>query len=119
MGNNRTLSIAVVSLDMINTLWDSEICKDEMIRALRITRRALERLKADLELPHRSPRKSWHRPHLSRPRKKHEEVSPEEVQHRVAKVQSTWTDEVFVLRSMGRVRPLPYRVKVVSLGRTR
>ncbi|NBW22340.1 MAG: hypothetical protein EBR82_81760, partial [Caulobacteraceae bacterium] len=71
-------------------------------------------------LPRRSSRKPWHNPGKGkRNRDPEPELEPEEVQHRMAKVQATWTDEMFVLRSIGRVRPLPYHFPVYTLGRSR
>lgn len=110
----RRAPLTVLDYDRLLSLWQTEITKDEMIAALNTTRRGIEQAKADLRLPHRSSRKSWHKPHTS-PKKPDPDVSEEEMRHRMAKVQATWTDEMFVLRSQGRVRPLPYSFPVYSL----
>jgi hypothetical protein len=114
----RRSPLAVVCVETAMWWWSSEARKEEIWAALCISRGALERMKYDLKLPHRSSRKSWHKPHKT-PKKPDPEVSEEEVQHRIAKVQATWTDEMFVLRSQGRVRPLPYQFPTVSLSRLR
>lgn len=110
----RRAPLTVLDYDRLMLLWQSELKKEEMIAALNTTRRGIEQAKADLRLPHRSPRKSWHAPHKT-PKKPDPDVSEEEMRHRMAKVQATWTDEMFVLRSQGRVRPLPYSFPVYSL----
>lgn len=115
----RKQPLAVLGIDRIHELWASEVRNDEIMQALGISRWTLERMKIDLKLPNRPTRKSWHKPHLT-PKSAKEiepEVTPDEVRHRVAQCQARWTDEMFVLRSMGRVRPVPYVMPVVSLGR--
>jgi hypothetical protein len=111
MGRVRTHALIVLSLDVIESLWNSGIGQSEVLRGLGVTKRGLGRIKADLRLKSRRPplREASTKP-------EREDISPEELAHRIAKVQATWTDEVFVLRAMGRARPLPYRIKVVSVG---
>jgi hypothetical protein len=114
----RRVPLSVVCVETAMRWWASEARNEEICAALGIRRGALERMKVDLQLPNRPARKSWHKPHKT-PKKPDPEISEEEVQHRIAKVQATWTDEMFVLRSQGRVRPKPYEFPTISLSRSR
>lgn len=107
----------VADHERILELWQSEVTTGQMAEALGTTPHGIARIKADLELPKRSPHKSWHKPYLGRGRYDNEpEVDEEEMRHRMAKVQATWTDEMFVLRSKGRARPEPWEFPTISLS---
>lgn len=111
----RKVPLAVIDYELILRLWSTEITTEQMAEALGITRSGIARIRDDLDLPRRPSRKSWHRPHLAPKKTPDPDLSEEEVQHRIAKVQATWTDEMFVLRSQGRVRPRPFVFPTYSL----
>lgn len=120
----RRCPLAVYDHSLLLALWASSITKDEIIETLNTTRQGVERAKADMGLPDRPARKPWHKPHLvpkGRGTKRKADdgdgpyISEEEVQHRMAKVQATWTDEMFSLRAQGRVRPVPFVFPVYSM----
>lgn len=104
------MRLAVIDYDLLLTLWKSEMKNEDMIAALSTTRRVLENAKVHLSLPKRATSKSWFRQIKKRPRRSNVEIGEEELAHRTAQVQATWTDEVFVLRSQGRARPMPYKI---------
>ena len=116
----RRVPLAVVDHEKLLAIWGTDALNEDICTTLGVSAYVLDRIKRDLRLPRRSSRKPWHNPGKGkRNRDPEPELDPEEVQHRVAKVQATWTDEMFVLRSIGRVRPLPYHFPVYAIGRLR
>ncbi len=116
----RRVPLAVVDYEKLLAIWGTDALNEDICTTLGVSAYVLDRIKRDLRLPRRSSRKPWHNPGKGkRNRDPEPELDPEEVQHRVAKVQARWTDEMFVLRSIGRVRPLPYHFPVYALGRLR
>lgn len=115
----RPPSLILLDYEKLLALWGSEILKCEMIAALGTTRHGLEKAKADLQLPNRPGRKSWHCPHTGKRKYARmgdgSELTEEEVRHRTAKVQATWTDEVFAMRSKGQFRHTPFCYETYSL----
>lgn len=115
----RKAPLAVFDFERLLELWQSEMTKDELIKAFNTTRYCMEQAKIDLALPHRSTRKSWHRPHVKRRKYKWRgdgsEISEEELRHRMAQVQATWTDEVFSMRSKDQFRHVPFTYEVYAM----
>lgn len=113
----RKAPLIVVDCDRVNALWSSYATAQEICAAIGVTKNRLETIRADLRLPKRPGWKPWLAPWRAkkRPKVPDPEVSPEEVQHRIAKVQARWTDEMFALRAAGRVRPVPYEFPTVRL----
>lgn len=119
----RQAPLIVVSCERLDELWKSDATAEQIWTTLGITRARLDTLRIDMALPKRPTWRPWMKPWEGRAAWKGKaanrsppdpEVSPEEVQHRIAKVQARWTDETYYLRAMGRARPLPYQFPMYS-----
>lgn len=113
----RKSPLIVVDVSLLEQCWQSEMTGEQIAGVIGVKKWQLPTIREEAGLPKRPSFKSYLRPWDSkkRPKEPDPEVSPEEVQHRIAKVQARWTDEVFVLRSLGRARPVPYEFPRYSI----